>query len=95
MKKGIDVLAGVIDPGYTGEIKAILQNLGSQPVYFYKGDKVAQLILEEHASHVKAVEMQELAQTISFHFPACVNIHRLLVNTFGHPGGSTFDPPPK
>lgn len=44
-KQGIDVLAGVIDSDYRGEIKAILINLGDEPVVIKHGDRVAQMII--------------------------------------------------
>jgi len=36
---------GVIDPDYTGEIKALLYNGGMEPQYVKNGDRVAQAIL--------------------------------------------------
>lgn len=49
LKKGIDVLAGVIDSDYTGEVKVILLNTGLDPVTISNGDKIAQIILEKIA----------------------------------------------
>lgn len=46
LKNGIDVLAGVIDRDYTGEVKAILYNSGDKPFVIKSGDRIAQLILE-------------------------------------------------
>jgi dUTP pyrophosphatase len=47
VKHGLDTLAGVIDPDYTGEIKVVLQNLDmSQPFVIRPGYRIAQLILE-------------------------------------------------
>jgi dUTP pyrophosphatase len=43
-KYGVDVLAGVIDSDYTGEIKVILINHGKENVGFKLGDRIAQLI---------------------------------------------------
>lgn len=43
---GVDVLAGVIDSDYRGEIGVILLNTGSAPVTFAPGDRIAQLIPE-------------------------------------------------
>lgn len=45
-KNGIDVLAGVIDLGYTGNIKVGLYNTGKEPFTVKVGDKIAQLIRE-------------------------------------------------
>lgn len=47
VNRGIDVLAGVIDSGYRGEIKVVLMNLGTENFYVRKGDKIAQIILEK------------------------------------------------
>ena len=45
-KHGIDVLAGVIDRDYRGQVLAILYNSGDQPFVIKTGDRIAQLILE-------------------------------------------------
>lgn len=44
---GIDVLAGVIDSSYRGEIKVILINFGDKDFKITPGDKIAQLIFEK------------------------------------------------
>lgn len=49
VRYGIDVLGGVIDSDYTGEIKVILINLGSEPFVVRTGDRIAQLIIESCA----------------------------------------------
>ncbi len=41
--KGLTTLAGVIDPGYRGEIKVVLSNLGAEPREIAAGDRIAQL----------------------------------------------------
>jgi dUTP diphosphatase len=41
--KGISTLAGVIDPGYRGELKVVMTNLGSEPFEIKPGDRIAQL----------------------------------------------------
>lgn len=46
-KYGIDVLAGVIDSDYTGEVKVILYNSGERDYIVKPGDRVAQLVLEQ------------------------------------------------
>lgn len=47
LKYGIDVLAGVCDQDFTGSIKVILQNNGSESYMVNKGDKIAQIIMEK------------------------------------------------
>lgn len=44
-KNGIDVMAGVIDYDYRGEIKVILLNTSDREFIINKGDKIAQAIL--------------------------------------------------
>tara|TARA_Y100000004_G_scaffold145692_1_gene166282 strand:- start:3885 stop:4358 length:474 start_codon:yes stop_codon:yes gene_type:complete len=46
-KKGIDVMAGVVDAGYTGELGVVLVNLSDEVVNFKKHDRIAQLIVEK------------------------------------------------
>lgn len=45
-KNGIDVMAGVIDTDYRGELGAILINFGDVAFNVHTGDRVAQLIFE-------------------------------------------------
>lgn len=48
-KHGIDVMAGVIDSDYRGEIGVILYNSDSYNDFTYsQGDKIAQIIFEKH-----------------------------------------------
>lgn len=49
-RKGIDVLAGVCDSDFRGEIKVILINHGKEGFKIKKGDRIAQLILEKISS---------------------------------------------
>ncbi len=61
-KSGLDVLAGVIDSDYSGEIGVILYNT-SQELYIGKrGDKIAQLIIE-NCHNVEFKEVPNLAKT--------------------------------
>jgi dUTP pyrophosphatase len=41
--RGVTTLAGVIDPGYRGEIKVVMTNLSAVPVEIKAGDRIAQL----------------------------------------------------
>jgi dUTP pyrophosphatase len=47
-KNGIDVLAGVIDSSYRGELGVILFNTDNKEYVVNIGDKIAQLIIEAH-----------------------------------------------
>lgn len=62
VKHGIDVLAGVIDADYRGELKVPLINLGQQAVSFDAGERIAQLIIEQ-AAICDYVWVEELADT--------------------------------
>jgi len=46
---------GTIDPGYRGELKVILINLGREPYRVRAGDRIAQLVIAPYA----AVEWEE------------------------------------
>ena len=41
--RGVTTLAGVIDPGYRGEIKVVVTNLSAAAVEIKAGDRIAQL----------------------------------------------------
>lgn len=45
-KRGIDVLAGVIDAGYRGDCGVILLNTGSIPCVIKKGERIAQMLIQ-------------------------------------------------
>ena len=51
-----------IDPGYRGELKVILLNLGREPYEIHKGDRIAQMVLAKY----EAVEWLEgeLAESV-------------------------------
>lgn len=64
LKRGLHVLGGVIDNGYTGEILILVSNLGKSDVLFNPGEKVAQLQLRRSSPHFCFVEVErELKQT--------------------------------
>lgn len=50
-RHGITVLnsPGTIDADYRGEIKVLLINLGSEPFVIQKGERIAQMVVAEHA----------------------------------------------
>lgn len=62
VKDGLDVLAGVIDNSYRGEILVCLQNLSNRTVKICSGEKIAQMIIikEIEGFFTKA---EELTQT--------------------------------
>ena len=48
-KHGIDVLAGVVDSSYRGEVKVVLLNTDRHNTFHVeKGDRIAQIIIETH-----------------------------------------------
>lgn len=60
---GIDVLAGVIDSGYRGEVRVILYNTDKdQHFQVQRGDKIAQMIIERHYNF-DTVEVEDLSAT--------------------------------
>jgi dUTP pyrophosphatase len=62
-KSGIDVLAGVIDSSYRGEIGVVLFNSDSSNSFIVNtGDRIAQLIIENHYNPV-FVEVPDLTET--------------------------------
>lgn len=63
-KNGIDVLAGVIDYDYRGEIKIILQNNSNDNFVITKGDKIAQAILTRITRFSEVTICDELSNTL-------------------------------
>ena len=57
-KSGIDVMDGVIDADYRGDIGVILYNTDVKDFEFKKGDRIAQLIIEK----CHKVEWQEVSK---------------------------------
>jgi dUTP pyrophosphatase len=45
VKRGLHVLAGVIDPDYLGKWKVCLVNLGEESIVINKGDRIAQAVI--------------------------------------------------
>lgn len=68
LKCGIDVMAGVIDSDYRGEVGVVLVNLGTAPFEVKVGDRIAQLILEKIETNADVVEVSaEEAVASGFH----------------------------
>ncbi len=62
-KNGIDILAGVIDSDYRGDIGVILYNTDKDSDFEVKiGDKIAQIIIE-HCSSVNFIKTENLPIT--------------------------------
>jgi dUTP diphosphatase len=55
LKHSITVNFGTIDPGYRGEIRVVMFNLGASDYVIEKGDRIAQLIVARY----EPVEWQE------------------------------------
>lgn len=62
-KLGLDVLAGVVDAGYRGEVMVSLVNHGTRDIELMKGDKVAQMIVQSHCSNTPIVEVHLLGDS--------------------------------
>lgn len=70
IKHGLTVLnaPGIIDSGYTGEVKVILMNLSDETHKVEKGDRVAQLVLtpvanDAYLNHVREEWFSKIADT--------------------------------
>lgn len=60
-RAGIDILGGVIDSGYRGEIKVLLLNTGREAFPVNVGERIAQLVIQPVASAVfrEVIELPE------------------------------------
>lgn len=94
-KDGIDVLAGVIDPDYKGEVRVILLNTSKDtPFEISKGQRIAQLVLEKcSVPPVVVVNPDVIAKYIDFSdytFKMGATNERVIHKTRGEGGfGST------
>ena len=59
--RGVTTLAGVIDPGYRGELKIVLTNLTPAPIEIQQGDRIAQLRIV-HRIEAIFQEVEEIAE---------------------------------
>lgn len=64
LKNGIDVLAGVIDYDYRGEIKIILINTSDKEFIVNKGDRVAQAILTKIIRFEEILNVDSLDESV-------------------------------
>mgnify|MGYP005826148683 FL=1 len=62
VKDGIDVLAGVVDAGYRGEVKVCLYNCGEKTFQIETGDRIAQILIQK-IEDVELVETDNLETT--------------------------------
>lgn len=60
--KGITTLAGVIDPGYRGELKVVMTNVGSHRFNIQPGDRIAQLRIVRRIE-AEFTEVESLSET--------------------------------
>ena len=63
MKRGLDVLSGVIDSDYRGEIGCLLYNTGDETIHLPAQTKICQLIIEK-IELPTAVWSEELNETV-------------------------------
>lgn len=62
-KWGLDILAGIVDSGYAGEVMVSVINHGEDEAEIKAGDKVAQMVIQESHSDLPIVEVSELRET--------------------------------
>jgi dUTP pyrophosphatase len=62
VKNGLDVLAGVIDADYRGEIRCLLYNAGDEAIHLPAQSKICQLIIEKIITPT-AVWADEISKT--------------------------------
>jgi dUTP pyrophosphatase len=62
LRHGVTILntPGLIDAGYRGEVKALLVNLGPEPVTLTRGERIAQLVVQR-VEHVTLTPVDALA----------------------------------
>ena len=63
VKKGVDVLAGVIDADYRGEVGCLMYNAGDEPITLPAQSKICQLIIEKIITP-NAVWVEGLSDTV-------------------------------
>jgi dUTP pyrophosphatase len=63
VRNGIQVGAGVIDSDYTGEVKVLLFNHGTEPFAVTSGDRIAQLLIEKIVDDAEIKLVDEFVAT--------------------------------
>ncbi len=63
VKKGTDILAGVIDSSYRGEIGVVLLNTGYDDLVIQPGERVAQLLIQPIVN-AEVEEVEELSDSV-------------------------------
>lgn len=61
-KKGIDILGGVIDHGFSDSVGVIMYNTGDEKLEITRGDRIAQILFQE-VPHFNLVEVSELDES--------------------------------
>ncbi len=61
-KKGLDVLAGVIDADYRGEVSCLLYNAGDETIHLPAPSKICQLLIEKIITP-EAIWSDEISET--------------------------------
>ena len=61
--KGIDVMAGVVDSDYRGDIGVLLINHSDSPVEISTGDRIAQMVIQSHNGFLHTAVVDELDDT--------------------------------
>jgi dUTP pyrophosphatase len=62
-RRGLHILAGVVDSGYRGEVIVVMKHLGESIESFNEGDKVAQMVIQPVATCVDIEEVKELSSS--------------------------------
>ena len=60
LKKGIHVGGGVVDQGYTGEVKVILHNVGHSCILIQPGQKIAQAVFVQITTALEFEEQEQI-----------------------------------
>jgi dUTP pyrophosphatase len=59
--RGLTTFAGVVDPGYRGEIRVVASYFGKEPLVIKAGDRIAQMriVRRIEAEFIEAAEIQD------------------------------------